>query len=308
MITRFERHLSSLSSFLILVSAPSSALAQTTILEPGDTHLLAEVKDNYFVPGSTIDSEFVVIHHAPPGSASVSASGAAISNPSSFGSASGSGSAGLDSNVFSAHWSGQANVTNAVPTWLAARSFFCTKQDGPWCTIPLWFEVSAPTPFTLAASGTVSLLPTGGGYSHLGLVRHSSLNGPAVEIIVNDDVSAYSPQPSDSFERRLSTTLNPGFYRLSFEAWAQATSAGHNASASLDVVMTLSPVGDWPDGLDYDGDALADLNDPDCADGTDTNEAASPASEPALGTAGRATALTAILLLALDHLRARRRA
>jgi len=305
MVSRFERQLLSVSSFLIVVSAPGSAFSATTILEPGDTHLIAEVKDGYFGPAITIDSEFVVIQHASPGSASVSASGAAISNPSSFGSASGSGAAGLDSNVFSAHWSGQAHVTNAIPTWLQARSFFCTPPDGPWCTNPLWFEVSAPTPFTLAASGAVSLLPTGGGSISLGLVRHSSLNGPAVEIIVNDDVSAYSPQPSDGFERRLSTTLNPGFYHLSYEAWAQATAAGHNASASLDVVMTLSPVGDCSDGLDNDGDTLVDLDDSNCEDGTDSSEAP---SVPALGTAGRAIALTAILLLALNQLRARRRA
>ena len=72
--------------------------------------------------------------------------------------------------------------------------------------------------------------------------------------------------------------------------------------------MTLSPVGDCSDGLDNDGDALVDLDDSNCEDGTDTSEAPSPPAVPALSTAGRSIALTTILLLALIRLRARRRA
>jgi len=120
-------------------------------------------------------------------------------------------------------------------------------------------------------------------------------------------VSAFFPQTSASFERRLSTTSNPRFYSLSYQAYALAGSTGANASVSLAVVMTLSPVGDCSDGLDNDNDTLTDLDDSDCEDGTDTREAASPPGVPALGTAGRTIVLTALLLMTLPHLRARRR-
>jgi hypothetical protein len=264
------------------------------------------VRDTYFVPAFTIDSEFVVIDHSSPGSASVSASGAAISNPSAFGSASGSGTAGVVSNVFSAHWSGQAHVSNASSNWVSAQSHFCPPQDGPWCSNPLWFEVSEPTPLTLAASGTVSPFTSGGGgTTNLGLIRYSSVNGQALELIAYDNMSAYFPQTSDSFELRLSTTLNPGIYSLRYQAFTTAGSTSANASASLDVVMTLSPVGDCSDGIDNDGDGLVDLDDANCEDGTTASEAT---PVPALGTAGRTIALTTLLLLALNQLRARRRA
>ena len=306
MVTRLEGRLVSLAAFLILVSAPGSAFSATTILDAGETNLWALVRDWYPIPHFEIDSDFVVIDHSSPGSASVSASGAGITVPIGFGSASGSGTAGLESNVFSAHWSGQAHVNSSPNGWVYAQSHFCPPQDGPWCTNPLWFEVTAPTPFTLVARGTASGLTSGGGGgASFALARYSSMNGQYLETIVYDSVSADFPETSDSFERRLSTTLNPGFYSPAYQAIASAGAAGANGSASLDVVMTLSPTGDCSDGLDNDGDTLVDLDDSNCEDGTDTSEAT---PVPALGTAGRAVALTTLLLLTLHHLRARRRA
>jgi hypothetical protein len=295
-----------MASLLILVSAPVSAFA-TTILQSGDTSVFAVVAD-YGAGNVMVDSDLAVIQHAPPGSTSVPASGAGISNPSAFGSASGSGTAGLNSNVFSAHWSGHAHLTNAGPfnDWITAQSFFCPTQGYSWCTNPLWFQLSAPTPITLAARGSVSLSPTGGGESRFSLARATSFNGSLIESTAIDSVTVYSPAgTSDSFDRRLSTTLNPGFYVLSYQSFASADVGGDNAAASLDIVMTLSPVGDCSDGLDNDGDTRVDLDDSNCEDGTTASEAT---PVPALGTAGRAIALTTILLLTLIRLRARRRA
>ena len=132
------------------------------------------------------------------------------------------------------------------------------------------------------------------------------------------DVIQFSGAGSQNFDRRFSTTLSPGSYVLLYQAWGSTgedTISGsggqgvnHDASASLNIVLTLSPVGDCSDGLDNDGDTLVDLDDSDCADGTDTSEASSsPPGVSAMSTAGRAVVLTTMLLLALNQLRTRRR-
>jgi hypothetical protein len=93
---------------------------------------------------------------------------------------------------------------------------------------------------------------------------------------------------------------------LSYAGYAVANYGAESASASLDIVMTLSPVGDCSDGLDNDGETLVDLDDSNCADGTDTSEAPDPPVVPALDAAGL-VALAAALLLAAYRLRTQRR-
>jgi hypothetical protein len=177
----------------------------------------------------------------------------------------------------------------------------------------LVFQVSSPTPITIAASGTAVTSGYGGADSSYALYRCSSSSScrfTAFEDVITDFVDVTTPDVSKSFDRRFSTTLSPGFYGFGAGGFAvvnEANSISNNVTASLDIVLTLSPVGDCSDGLDNDGDTLVDLDDSDCADGTDTSEAAPlPPGVPALGAAGRAVVLTTLLLLTLHHLRARR--
>ncbi len=114
---------------------------------------------------------------------------------------------------------------------------------------------------------------------------------------------------SENFDRQFSTTLSPGFYGLRYDghAFVNENSTSNNVTASLDIVMTLSPVGDCSDGLDNDGDSLADLDDGGCVDGTDPAETtASPV--PALGAPGLAAVVVAMGLAGLLALSAWRRA
>ena len=228
-------------------------------------------------------------------------SGSELTNPDELGAASASVTAGLNQDVFELHWSGGANailytLPNAWPQ-IKAWSFLCAPQS---CSC-LTFEITAPTPVTLAANGSV----TG---SHRA-TAHAGLGSPTTGTLVDNDIVIHALDPPQSFDRRFSTFLSPGVYTLYYEAYAIAgEGATGNASASLDIVMTLSPVGDCSDGLDNDNDNLVDLDDSDCEDGTDASKAAPPPGVPALGTAGLSIALTTLLLLAPYHLRARRRA
>jgi hypothetical protein len=280
------------SVFLALVSAPDQAVSETTILEPGKARAFVEVVQ--VDPGATIDSEEVVIDHTVPGSASASASGSELVNPDEFGTAAGTVTAGLTGHVFTeiSYTLPAANLPQISP-----RSFLCPPYSYPYtpCSELLTFSLDVPTPITLAASGTAA------GFGNA--TSSYSLSGTAVFDLITDSYD----DPSQRFDRRFSTTLSPGTYTLGFAAHAIASEGSTSiASASLDIVMTLSPVGDCSDGLDNDRDTLVDLDDGGCIDGTDPAETTAP-PVPALGAAGRTAVISALLLASLAALRARRR-
>jgi len=306
MVTLFERHLLSLSSFLILVSAPVSAFSATTVLDPGKSLVVTRVYESNGV--SLIDREEAVIDHAVPGSGSVAASGSEVSPPNppnTFSTVSGTVTAGVYDYVFSLKWTGAGHMTRTGQSdspFAAAYSHLCAVAffEGP-CD-QLTFQVSAPTPITLAASGTAA-----NGQAHSGFVLFCDSTNPTT--IIQDEAELSNGPGSENFDHRFSTTVSPGVYVFRYSGYVTlGESASLDASASLNIVLTLSPVGDCSDGLDNDGDTLVDLDDSDCVDGTDTSEAASPPGVPALSTAGRVALLTALLLLTLPHLRARPRA
>jgi hypothetical protein len=144
---RTRHHWSPLWAFWLLL-VPTSTLAQSvTILQPGGTNFLAHVGQHE--PSATIDSDFVAIDNESPGSGTVSASGSELTNADEFGSATGSGAAGLTGNVFSLHWTGHAYTTSTPPVdfpILYALSGLCGPQDHVSCyNDELRFQLSAPT-------------------------------------------------------------------------------------------------------------------------------------------------------------------